>query len=75
MQSDKDTPLSTSEAYAAVAVTFTDSLRNLAIIVAAADTGEDLKAGARKAYEAVWKRMCYELDPDLGEILRGVTKH
>jgi hypothetical protein len=68
---DKD---STAEAYAAVAATFTEALTNLARLIVASDCPTDVKEGAAKAYEATYKRMVMELDPDLGE-LRGQTKH
>jgi hypothetical protein len=64
----------TGEAYAAVVATFTESLATLAKLMIASDTTDEIRSGAAKAYEATYKRMVYEIDPDLGE-LRGQTKH
>jgi hypothetical protein len=68
------TPLSTAEAYAAVATTFTESLATLARLIVAPDGTELIQKGAAAAYEATYRRMVYELDPNLGE-MRGITKH
>jgi hypothetical protein len=63
-----------AELWAAVSVTFTESLMSLAKLIVANDTNEQIKDGARKAYDAVWKRMVLELDPAMQE-LHGQTKH
>jgi hypothetical protein len=69
-----DEPKSTAEAYAAVAATFTESLTQLARLIIANDATDEIRTGAAKAYEAVYNRMVWELDPRMEE-MRGQTKH
>jgi methionine-rich copper-binding protein CopC len=63
-----------AELWAAVSVTFTESLMSLAKLIVANDTDNAIKDGARKAYDAVWKRMVLEMDPAMRE-LHGQTRH
>ena len=69
-----DEPKSTAEAYAAVAATFTESLTQLARLIIASDATDEIRKGAAQAYEAVYRRMTWELDPNMEE-MRGKTRH